>query len=386
MKTAKSTQRVLPRCSHPFCVQALTIGLLITIALLLSSCASIRPIRPFTQMDPPPAPDYAQPNAWLALPNRNGIERSTPPGLTAVDEMTALADVFFIHPTMYLKNDIWNAAYDAAGKYDKPVLLAQASAFNSCCRIYAPHYRQASLVGLSEPAAVALAYSDVASAFEYYVAHFNKGRPFVIASHSQGTGHAMRLLQEKILGTPLQEQLVVAYTIGAYTPSNFATIGLPTCNKPEQTGCIISWNTSQTGRTGANRLTRDVLYWWQGSERRSGALPAICVNPLTWTEHDAADAMLNTGSLPFPSKPFPTTATTLSPLQPHLTAAVCRGGLLNVDLPWTSEFRDALAILTGSYHGHDYGLFYGNIRANALLRVENWLDRRAEGLCCMKEK
>lgn len=240
-----------------------------------------KPAKPFAETTPPPAPDYARADAWLALPGRNGLERSTPPGMTAIDEKTAPADVFFIHPTMYLKNDVWNAPYDVAGAYNAPVLLAQASAFNGCCRIYAPHYRQASLKGLSDPQVVAFAYADVARAFRYYIDHYNQGRPFIMASHSQGTAHAVRLLQDEILKTPLKAQLVAAYTIGAYTPANFGTAGLPICATPAQTGCVISWNASQAGRRGAELLTRDKDYWWQGANRKSGTLAAVCVNPLT---------------------------------------------------------------------------------------------------------
>ena len=373
MPTIKKKYRELFHRIRPNDEQRFTIGsFALIIILLLSGCAGLKPNKPFAYMQPPQPPNYAQTKAWFALPGHEGIERSTPLGFNAVNEETASADVFFIHPTMYLKNNVWNTAYDEEGTFDKLVLLGQASVFNGCCRIYAPHYRQATLVGLTEPAAVALAYSDVERAFDYFISHRNKGRPFIIASHSQGTGHAVRLLQERILGTPLQKQLVVAYAIGAYVPSNFDTIGLPTCKTQTQTGCIISWNTSQSGRKGAHRLTNDIVYWWQGSERRSGTLPAICVNPLTWTENETADAAANLGSLPL-SKPFPTKTTTLPPLQPYLTGAFCQDNLLNVDISLTSEFRDALSLLTGSYHGSDYGLFYGNIRSNALLRVEHWL-------------
>lgn len=335
-----------------------------------------KPAKPFAETTPPPAPDYAHAKAWLALPGENGLERSTTPGVKAVDEATAPADVFFIHPTMYLKNDVWNAPYDVAGAYNAPVLLAQASAFNGCCRIYAPHYRQASLKGLANPDAVAFAYADVARAFRYYIDHYNKGRPFIIASHSQGTGHAVRLLQDEILKTPLKGQLVAAYTIGAYTPPNFGTIGLPTCTTPDQTGCVISWNATQAGRRGAEMLTKGkVTYWWQGKVRAAGPLSGVCVNPLTWTETGKADASANTGALTFPKAPFPTAAVTLPALVPHATGAVCNDSLLDVDIPWTSDpngFRDTLTLLYGSFHRNDYGLFYASIRANAINRVAHW--------------
>ncbi len=350
--------------------------------LSLSSCGVINglaeslrhPAKPFDQTPAAPAPDYARPDAWLAFPGRNGLERSTPPGLAPVDEASAPADVFFIHPTMYLKNDVYNAAYDVAGPYNQPVLLNQVSAFNGCCRLYAPHYRQASLRSLGKsPQAVDLAYSDVARAFRYYIAHENHGRPFIIASHSQGSMHAVELLQREILGTPLQSKLVAAYVIGAFAPSNFGEAGLPVCASATQVGCIVSWNTTQVGRTGAFMLIHDKRYWWRDAWRQSGQLPAVCVNPLTWTENDPAPAAANPGSLTFPNPPYPTAATHLPPPIPHLTGAVCKDRLLAVDVPKSPPgFRDTLTLLYGSYHRTDYGLFYSAIRTNAAARVAAW--------------
>ncbi len=329
------------------------------------------PAKPFEQTTSPPAPDYGRPGAWLAFPGRNGLERSTPPGMRPVDEAKAPADVFFIHPTTYLKNDVWNAGSGVHGPYDEPVLLGQLSAFNGCCRLYAPRYRQASLhaLGKSQPA-VDLAYGDVERAFRYYIDHENHGRPFIIASHSQGTAHAIRLLQRQVLGTPLQKQLVAAYLIGGFAPSNFSQAGLPICKSAHQTGCVISWNTSQTGRTGAFKITHDVTYWWRGAERKSGTLAAICIDPLTWTQTGAAPASANLGALAFPTAPFPATAATLPALAPHLTGAGCKDGLLDVDVPNSpAGFHDSLSLLFGSYHRSDYGLFYAAIRTNAIDRV-----------------
>lgn len=333
------------------------------------------PSRPFDAAHVPLAPDYARADAWLAFPGRGGLERSTPPGVTAIDEAKAPADVFFIHPTTYQQSDVWNVAYTEPSEFDPAVLLGQASAFNGCCRIYAPHYRQASLRALEDSRpAVALAYGDVARAFRHYIAHENKDRPFLIAAHSQGAMHAVRLLQAEILGTPLQGRLVAAYVVGAYAPSDFGTIGLPVCDGPRETGCILSWNTSQAGRTGAFQLIRDQSYWWRGSEKSKGQPPAICVNPLTWRRQGAAPATANPGSLPFPERPARDEDRSLPALTPHLTGALCDEGLLKVDIPWSapSGFRDILSLLYGSYHLGDYGIFYAAIRRNAAERVDGW--------------
>ena len=41
-----------------------------------------------------------------------------------------------------------------------------------------------------------VAYADVKRAFDYYLENYNNGRPIIIAGHSQGSGHGMRILKE----------------------------------------------------------------------------------------------------------------------------------------------------------------------------------------------
>jgi hypothetical protein len=326
-----------------------------------------------------PSPDYGHPQAWLAFPGRDGPERSTPPGFVAVDEATAAADVFFIHPTTYLKNDVENAAYNADGPYDMAVLLGQISAFNGCCRIYAPRYRQASLQALKQsPEAVQIAYGDVARAFHYYVEHENRGRPFIIASHSQGSQLAIELLQREILGSPLRKQLVAAYVVGEYVTPKFSQLGLPACESARQTGCIMSWNTGQSGRGWLQKRLHENRYWWNGQETPIEDSPGLCINPLTWTPAGVAPADSNGGSLPFPSPPFLQRAGALPSLWPHLTGAACKNGVLEVDVPFRapSGYHNRLSLFTGSYHTNDYGMFYAAIRGNAIDRVQSFIASR----------
>jgi hypothetical protein len=250
------------------------------------------------------------------------------------------------------------------------VLLGQASVFNGCCRIYAPRYRQATLPGLSDQGAVDLAYQDVAAAFRVFIAEHNDGRPFVVASHSQGTLHAVQLVQREVLGTPLQDRMVVAYLIGGYVPDAFPEIGLPICDSANQTGCVLSWNASKIGSAIARIVINDKTYWWNGALKDADQPPAICVNPLTWragSTEAATPAEANPGSMPLPrTAPLPT-------LTPGLTGARCHDGMLEVDLSDGPEaYGDQLTRLAGSYHLNDYGLFYGALRENAVTRIAAW--------------
>lgn len=336
-----------------------------------------KPSAPFDAARVPPAPNYADTRAWLAFPGRNGLERSTAPGTVAIDERAAAADVFFVHPTTFKGSPVWIAPYDAsdeAAPLNPPVLLDQVSVFNGCCRMYAPRYRQATLAALKVPAAMDVAYGDIARAFRFYIAHRNHGRPFIIASHSQGTAHAIRLLQEEILKTPLKRQLVAAYLIGGYVPDTFGEVGLPICDTARRTGCVVSYNASEAGRTGARMITDTRAYWWRGRHVADGRSHALCVNPLTWRRAGAAPASTNPGSLAFPTAPFGNVAKPLPALVPALTGAACRDGLLEVEVPWSAGtgFVDKLSVIFGSYHLNDYGLFYVALRRNAVDRVAAW--------------
>jgi len=370
---------------HPVVTILIVLILLVAVGYGSVAYAFRGPSKPFDQIATPPAPDYARPEAWQAFPGRNGIERSTPPGFKAIDEHAAAVDVFFIHPTTFLKNSVWNAPFNApddVAKLNPPVSLAQIGAFNGCCRLYAPHYRQATLAGLGDKQAAALAYSDVARAFRHFIEHESNGRPFILASHSQGTAHAIELLQREILGTPLQGRMIAAYLIGGYVPHEFAQIGLPVCDAPRQTGCVISWNTTKAGWSmPRNILTKKVGYWWQGAPK---IIPnpgdPVCVNPLDWRANGSAPAEANAGGLPFPEAPYPSQASTLKPLVPHLTGATCKAGMLEVSIPskLNDGFEDLLSRLLGVYHKNDYDIFYANIRQNAIDRTEAWFAQKGK--------
>lgn len=148
------------------------------------------PPKPFSSYKAPPAPDYANKESWAVWPGRASPADQIPPGIDGTIAKNPKADVFFIHPTTFLANSSWNAKYDEGDftgtQLDQAVLRYQVSAFNGCCRMYAPRYRQATLSAFLNPGADAnksfdLAYSDVVRAFDYYLANANKGRPFILA-------------------------------------------------------------------------------------------------------------------------------------------------------------------------------------------------------------
>jgi hypothetical protein len=171
---------------------------------------ALDPKAPYQTYKPPPAPDYRQRDAWYLMP--------TTPGAATVDQPKA--DVFFVGPTTYNGGPNWNAPIGAAlaGETFRRVMAPNyAGPFVKVGRIFAPRYRQASLytqLTLREDAREAreFAYGDVAQAFDFYLAHDNGGRPFVLVGVEQGGTLAARLLAEKIApDEALRARLAAAY-------------------------------------------------------------------------------------------------------------------------------------------------------------------------------
>jgi len=324
---------------------------------------------------PPPVPDYQDLSNWAALPDQEDEADVVPPNSTAVDrQATANADVFFLNPTTYHNGLSWNASVsDWLTNYitDTGILPQQAGAFNGSAKVYAPRYRQMTMGGYfvkdkkGKEAALALAYRDVKSAFEYYLKHWNNGRPIILAGHSQGSQHTLRLLEEVFDGSPLQKQLVAAYIVGFSVSDGKYLRGesnIRLCDTPDQVGCLISWRTFAEG----------------GDSSLGGKPPledeqSVCVNPLSWTrDQERANKTMNLGSIPLIG------ALGLSEPDPQLVGAQCREGILWIEEPDASGY--SFALFPGkNYHTYDYNLFYMNIRKNVQQRVEAYLGKSGGG-------
>jgi len=287
--------------------------------------------------------------------------------------------VFFVHPTTYLSTLIGNADFAPGGAVqagiDDTVMRFQASIFNGCCVVFAPRYRQASLRAVTSNtpqgyAADELAYGDVERAFERFL-QVNPNGPFILASHSQGSIHALRLLQQHIMGQPPLRRLVAAYLIGLALPKEIVNLGVPVCQSERATGCVISWNSVRQDHRDKRRQDTSVI-WWQGSYQPIAGRPLVCVNPLDWRIDSSAPATANKGALYSAGRQEP-----LPPLVPELTGASCQDGLLGIEVPFQERkhFHDVLSVF-GVYHDFDYGLFYLNIRENAAVRVQTWQSAR----------
>jgi hypothetical protein len=305
-------------------------------------------------------PDYSDLNFWAAHPWKHDPSDSLPKKLYKNFKADSAVDIFFLHPTSYTNRSMlhgWNAPIDDSAinlKTDYRSILYQASIFNAAGRVFAPRYRQANYFAYfptDTAAAIAAfdkAYADIKNAFEYYLQHYNNGRPIVIAAHSQGTTHAKRLLKDYFEDKPLQNKLVVAYLVGMpVEPDYFSNI--PACSNPNQTGCLCSWRTFKEGYTDT----------FINKEK----FTAIVTNPITWDSTQiSASRHTNKGSV----------LLKFNKLKPNVAGATVHQGVL-----WTNRphFFGSIFLKNPNYHIADYNLYYLSVRENVQQRINAFWKR-----------
>lgn len=270
----------------------------------LISCLAAAMLAGVAHAAPDPAlqhPDYAKPELWLCRPDkavdacRVNLDATViaPNGKTTVERFRAAKepkiDCFFVYPTV--SRDPGFQSDFTPDNMETDDIQLQFARFGAVCRTFAPIYRQLTLTALraaSTPGAAAPVgprptpgvggYADVLDAWNWYLAHQNKGRGVVLIGHSQGASQIARLLAETVDGKPIQEQLVSALVIGAPNPFLVApgrdTGGtlktIPLCHAEDQTGCVIAYSSFRD----THPPPADSRF-----AKGSNDLAAACVNP-----------------------------------------------------------------------------------------------------------
>jgi hypothetical protein len=329
--------------------------------LLLYSCSDKYKLysKRYTFKSATGIPEYGSLDYWAAHPWKKDPSDSIPKPFRHLPTDSSV-DVFFMHPTTFtvnLKKNKLNASIDdnyINAKTDFSTILYQASVFNQHARIFSPRYRQAN-IGVfmmkdqhKADSAFEIAYSDLKSAFQYYLEHWNNGRPIIIASHSQGSRLGERLLKEFFEDKPLHSKLVAAYVFGWAVPKEYFS-SLKMCDDSLQTGCICSWRT----------VRRGFVPKYVRNENGN----SFTTNPLTWTRtEEKATKKLNKGSV----------LTKFNKMYPYTTDAQIVNGLLWVKKP---KFPWSFLYFTRNYHIGDINLFYLNIKENVGQRVREFMKK-----------
>lgn len=316
----------------------------------------------FESIKSPVAPNYESLNSWAVHP------KNKPDVLVSFEseEPKLAVDVFFIYPTLHSdkQEPSWNA--DIYNQNTRNLVLEssvkyQSSAWYSVGNLYAPYYRQAHL-RIFRPEfwknggeqAYELAYEDLRQAFMIFLKKYNNDKPIIIAGHSQGAGHAKRLLKEFFDGKPLQKKLIAAYLIGTkIMKDEFKNIKHMT--NESETGGFVTWNTY---RLMSKSKERKAIYtiskeWIKG---------AACSNPITWDQQKTSQYSDHKGFLYLNKKVFPQTVK-IESIDDKLLIKTPKVGL----------FKRILISTVKDYHKADVNLFWQDIRVNSRVRSESYL-------------
>ena len=308
-------------------------------------------------IETPDVTDYSNPRHWLSQP----VNPSKP------------VDVFYVYPTVWHKVDPAESIYcaiDHSGMLQGAALAFnhQATAFETVGNIYAPFYRQAdgaSTLALTEDQRWEVLRKvparDITAAFAYYIRHYNHGRPFIIAGHSQGASVMLFLLAEYMTTHPdVYDRMIAAYVTGYPVTAEFmaANKHLKVAEGPDDTGVIISYNTQSPKVTpGTNIVVANNI--------------GLVINPINWKRDETpAPASQSLGSY------MPDSAGTNYGKKHDFADA--RIDLAQGVLICDSVNAAAIQAISGEmdlgiYHIYDINLYYYNLRENAANRGNKFI-------------
>lgn len=279
-------------------------------------------------------------------------------------------DVFFLYPTAV------NTEYtDNVAPID-PVMKSQAyvaydrgpSCFQGYANIFAPYYRQISATRLakctggedfSNTIYNSEVRTDAYAALDYYFDHYNNGRPFILASHSQGSFTMRHVLGEYMsLHKDRYSRMIAAYTLGTcYNDEYLAKYPhVKMATGASDIGVAMTWNTY----TAVPEI-KPACFLNYGTN-------PYCINPLNWKVDDTyADKSVNKGSFIVADHKVEAGATDAK-IDLTKKALICKP-----DTDTYTPLPDAMVGVifgTNSIHFDDWNLFYKNIQENAQARID----------------
>ena len=308
------------------------------------------------------APDYSKKSCWWKIP-----------------EITKEFDTFYIYSTIYFginEGDPDYATLDNREMLDgiKIEHAIKSSAFEESTNLFIPLYRQSGLkhaaevfekTGSIEAAITGTPYGDITAALDYYFEHYNQGRPFVIAGHSQGSAILRLVLKNYFKEHPDRyKRMVAAYAIGySITKDDLeANPHMKFATGETDTGVIVSWHAEGPKNVEANVPIPNVVI------RKNG----ISINPLNWKRDETyAPASMNLGSIVIDEK---TGATEIRDIEGDAQVNLARGTVITN----AKAIPNELVELAGpqSYHQDDYSIFYNNVKDNVAKRLAAFMEKQ----------
>jgi len=235
--------------------------------------------------------------------------------------------------------------------------------------------------------------ADAEAAFKAFLADRpDKSRPFFIFAHSQGSILMTKVIKDCLCGTSHQASFVAAYLAGGYIPVDLMDqlkttyengTAMHICNGPEDSNCIISWDTRlkelyhpEKMHDGMLGLWPHYIYWWlfemafpEETRKDPESKPRIQINPMTWTQSDGAgDGPGYLGAHQYgEAEPImPTDAAAFA-----ASVSVTTGHCLWIEdpRPWLKGNDAGPAAKEGNLHPVDVSFWYYNIKENVAKRL-----------------
>ncbi len=277
-------------------------------------------------------------------------------------------DIFYYYPTSWNK---LKASDPVICEIDNPIMLQtapmqfkkQATAFETVGNVYAPFYRQYDATStlalpLAEQAIIrdGIPTTDAIAAFDYYIKHFNNGRPFILVGHSQGAVVLSNLISGYMKEHPtVYQRTIAAYIFGWPITSEYLAQNphLKFAEGPDDVGVIISYNAEAPDIPIVNPLLVGLI--------------GNVINPITWTRDETiASTSQGLGSF------MPDSSGVFRPVPQYADARVdiAKGVLI-------CSTASALGELApyGIYHNFEIPFYYYNLRQNAANRANKFLNK-----------
>lgn len=312
----------------------------IMIALcFMSACRSNTENISAIDLTVPVPPDYADTTQWYVF------DRQAP------------VDLFYIVSTetgdYTINGRTWHYA-DTRNDSIRRLLFGEMQGvdqlLSGSLNYFSPYYRQCTLQTFTSDSLVSdrilIPLADVRKAFAHYLAHFNQGRPFILAGFSQGGIAVVDLLKQ--MDTATRSRMVAAYVIGWHVAE---------ADLAHTSNILPAQDSADLGVTVCYNSVRD----------NSCAIPMIsegnkvAINPFNW-QTDATPATLIS----------PISADTLTITLDTSTL------LLQVQGYRGTDYIIPLIGREGNYHGLEISLYAPSLRRNMALRADRFLALRSQ--------
>ena len=289
---------------------------------------------------------------------------SNPENWAYFSQGNASVDLFLICPAVDTKDENNMSLSDDETKRNfLGALNMERGIYEKFTRIYAPYYRQMALkvYNLSDAERkpyFEIAYSDVSSAFSYYLEHENNGRPIILAGFSQGSEMCYELLKEYFGDEKLYSRLIAVYAIG--WPCDEENAKKYPWIKPAQSendlGTVISFECE------APEITSTRIF----PENKR----AFVINPLNWeTDETFADKNLNSGAC------FTDYEGRINNEIQNFCGCYIdlKRSVLKIPDIVSSDYPAVISFLPdGAYHVYDYMFFFRNLQNNVEVRINKF--------------